>query len=126
MIIRNSIVVIIIVNVIRYTIIIIICINIIRYAIIVGIRNLIIVIINVIWYSLHKLNNRFSNFWCHFDDNDQVPDSDYDGIPDNIDTDDDNDGVPDDIDNDDDNNGVPDDHESSLITVKSRAVACLG
>ena len=48
MIIRNSIVVIIIVNVIRDTIIIIICINIIRYAIIVGIRNLIIVIINVI------------------------------------------------------------------------------
>ena len=33
----------------------------------------------------------------------EFPDSDYDGIPDNIDTDDDNDGIPDDLDNDDDN-----------------------
>ena len=45
----------------------------------------------------------------------KFPDSDYDGIPDNIDTDDDNDGIPDDLDNDDDNDGVLDRYDRSYI-----------
>ena len=46
---------------------------------------------------------------------DEFPDSDYDGIPDNIDTDDDNDGIPDDLDNDDDNDGFLDHRDRSYI-----------
>ena len=46
---------------------------------------------------------------------DEFPDSDYDGITDNIDTDDDNDGIPDDLDNDDDNDGVLDPRDRSYI-----------
>ena len=46
---------------------------------------------------------------------DEFPDSDYDGITDNIDTDDDNDGIPDDLDNDDDNDGFLDHRDRSYI-----------
>ena len=45
----------------------------------------------------------------------EFPDSDYDGITDNIDIDDDNDGIPDIIDTDDDNDGVPDPRDRSYI-----------
>lgn len=41
-------------------------------------------------------------------------DTDYDGIPDNLDQDDDNDGIPDDEDPDDDNDGIPDIYDTTL------------